>query len=278
MLGYYYCDRLMNDLLIEKRGHVLWLTINRPEQRNALNNEVLAALTDALRDAKSDHSVRAIVLTGAGDKAFSAGGDLKGGSGKGDADGKKPSGPFVIDYSRVEHALVTYFEEIERCPVPIVARVNGHAMGGGLGLVASADIAIAADHALFATPEVKAGLFPALILTYLVRVMPRRKLAEMAIVGEPMTAAQALEYGLLNAVVPLAELDAKVDTLLATILQRSPTAIRLGKHGLHAVQDMTLSQCLDYMQLMVGRMVLTEDAVEGLAAFTTKRKPLWTGR
>ncbi len=261
----------MSDVLIDKRGQVLWLTINRPEQRNALTNDVLGTLTGALRDAKADPALRAIVITGAGDKAFCAGGDLKSASSK---DGNVFQAPQGI----VENALVTFYGEVEHCTLPLVARVNGHAMGGGLGLVAACDLAVAADDALFATPEVKVGLYPMLITTYLMRLVPRRKLAEMALVGEPLVAAQAVEYGLINAAVPRADLDTKVNAICAALAERSPTAIRLGKHALHAVQDMTLPQCLDYMTLMLDRLTQTEDAREGFAAFTGKRKPLWTGQ
>jgi enoyl-CoA hydratase/carnithine racemase len=261
----------MSDVLIEKRGHVLWMTINRPEQRNALTNDVLRALTGALRDARGDPALRAIVITGAGDRAFCAGADLK-------AAAARDGSAFQVPPGAVENALATFFAEVERCTLPLVARVNGHAMGGGLGLVAACDLAVAADDALFATPEVKVGVYPLLITTYLMRLVPRRKLAEMALVGEPLDAARAVEYGLVNAAVPRAELDAKVDALVAALTERSPTAIRLGKHALHAVQDMTLAQCLDYMTLMLDRLAQTEDAREGFAAFTGKRKPDWTGR
>jgi methylglutaconyl-CoA hydratase len=261
----------MSDVLIERRGHALWLTINRPDQRNALNGDVLGALTGALRDAKDEPSLRAIVITGAGDRAFCAGADLKGAA---DKDG----GAFHVSPGVVENALATFYAEVERCTLPLVARINGHAMGGGLGLVAACDLAVAADDALFATPEVRVGVYPLLVTTYLMRLVPRRKLAEMALVGEPLDAARAVEYGLINAAVPRADLDAKVDALVAALVERSPTAIRLGKHALHAVQDMTLAQCLEYMTLMLDRMTQTEDAREGIAAFTGKRKPAWSGR
>jgi enoyl-CoA hydratase/carnithine racemase len=261
----------VSDVLTERRGAALWLTINRPQQRNALNHDVLAALTAGLREAKGDAALRAIVLTGAGDKAFCAGGDLKGAAG--------PDGnAFVAPQGTVDNPLAAFYAEVERCTLPLVARVNGHAMGGGLGLVAACDFALAADDALFATPEVKVGLYPLLITAYLMRLLPRRRLAEMSLTGEPLTAGQAVEYGILNAAVPRADLDAKVSALVATLAERSPTAIRLGKHALHAVQDMTLPQCIDYMTLMLDRLAMTEDAREGFAAFTGKRTPVWTGR
>jgi enoyl-CoA hydratase/carnithine racemase len=185
---------------------------------------------------------------------------------------------FQVPQGVVENGLAAFYAEVERCTLPLIARVNGHAMGGGLGLVAACDFAIAADDALFATPEVKVGLYPMLITTYLMRLVPRRKLAEMSLTGESLPAELAVEYGLLNAAVPRAELDAKVDGLIATLSDRSPTAIRLGKHALHAVQDMTLPQCLDYMTLMLDRLTLTEDAQEGFSAFSAKCKPAWSGR
>jgi methylglutaconyl-CoA hydratase len=261
----------VSEVLTERRGAALWLTINRPEQRNALTNGVLGALTDALRDAKGAPALRAIVLTGSGEKAFCAGGDLKGAA-------SKNGNIFQAPQGFVDNALATFYAEVERCTLPLVARVNGHAMGGGLGLVAACDFAVAADDALFATPEVKVGLYPLLITAYLMRLVPRRKLAEMSLTGEPLVAAQAVEYGLVNAAVPRAELDVRVDALVGMLAERSPTAIRLGKHALHAVQDMTLQQCLDYMTLMLDRVALTEDAREGFAAFSAKRKPAWTGR
>jgi enoyl-CoA hydratase/carnithine racemase len=261
----------VSDVLIETRGAALWLTLNRPEQRNALTNDALAALTGALAEAKRDPALRAVVITGAGERAFCAGGDLKGAAAK---DGNA----FAVANGVVDNALAAFYTEVERCTLPLIARVNGHAMGGGLGLVAACDFALAADDALFATPEVKVGLYPLLITTYLMRLVPRRKLAEMSLAGEPIDAARAAEYGIINAAMPRGELDARVDALVATLAERSPTAIRLGKHALHATQDMTLAQCLDYMTLMLDRLAQTEDAAEGFAAFSGKRKPAWTGR
>jgi enoyl-CoA hydratase/carnithine racemase len=232
-----------------------------------LNNDVLQALTDALRDAKSDSALRAIVLTGAGDKAFAqAATSRTHREGRqrvsGAAGHRREWACNVLRRSRALHA-------------PLIARVNGHAVVGGLGLVAACDFAIAADDALFATPEVKVGLYPMLITAYLMRLVPRRKLVEMSLTGESLSAERAVEYGLLNAAVPRAELDARVNALIATLSDRSPTAIRLGKHALHAVQDMTLPQCLDYMTLMLDRLVLTDSReVCGVG----QAKPAWSGR
>ena len=131
---------------------------------------------------------------------------------------------------------------------------------------------------LFGTPETKIGLFPATILTYMLRILPRRKLMEMCITGEPFSAAEALDMGLVNYVVSAEELDRKVDWLLNRIVDKSPTGVRLGKAGLHAMQDMTMREALEYTQLLLPFMSQSEDAAEGMAAFTDKRAPDWPGR
>lgn len=260
----------MDEVLSEKRGPALWLTINRAEQRNALNAEVLGQLGAALKAATDDAGIRVVVLTGAGEKAFCAGGDLKAGSGK--------DGAFNAEMANLDNPLVSFYETVERCDLPIVARVNGHAMGGGLGLLACCDLAVAADDALLATPEVKVGLFPMVIGTYLTRLVPRRKLMAMSLLGDTISAREGVEYGLLNAAVPRSELDAHLTKLVDGLCARSPTAQRLGKHAMRAVEDMTLKQSHEYMRLMIARMPLTEDAREGMAAFGEKRSPQWTGR
>ena len=259
----------MSEVLCERREAVLWLTINRPEQRNALNADVLEQLCAALRAARTDNSLRAVVLTGSGDKAFCAGGDLKGSTDK--------SSAFNAEMARLENPLVQFYEEVERCDLPLLARINGHAMGGGLGLLACCDLAIAADDVLLATPEVKVGLFPMVIGSYLIRLVPRRKLMAMSLLGDTIGAREGVEYGLLNAAVPRGELDAKVASMLDTLCARSPTAQRLGKHALRAVEDMTLRQSHEYMALMIARLPLTGDAREGMAAFAQKRAPQWSG-
>lgn len=256
-------------VIVEKRDAVQWLTINREERRNAINEEVMTLLTDAVRTASSDSGLRAIVLTGAGDRAFCAGGDLRPG-----ADGT----PFTINWADPRHFVVDFLRAVSACPLPIVARVNGHVMAGGLGLLCACDLAIASDAARFGTPETKVGLFPMMILPHMLRILPRRKLMELCITGEAFTAAEALEMGLVNYIAPPADLDAKLEWFLGRITDKSPTAIRLGKQACHAMEDMSLYESLDYAQLMLPAMAQTEDAREGMRAFTEKRPPVWTGR
>ena len=167
---------------------------------------------------------------------------------------------------------------MENCNKPIIGRINGHAMGGGAGLVCACDITVMASTARIATPEVKIGLFPMMIMPQMMRVIPRRRLLEMYITGEPWSAEQALEYGIVNYVTEPEALDTKVDELTSQITARSPSAVRLGKYSYHAMQDMTIEQQFRFAETMLPRIATTEDAREGFSAFLEKRKPKWTGR
>jgi enoyl-CoA hydratase/carnithine racemase len=248
---------------------IQWITINRPERRNALNEEVVRTIDAGIAGAVADRDCRAIVLTGAGDQAFCAGADLQ---------KNVAGGAFDVDFSRPRHYIVDLFKRIAECPLPLVARVNGHVMAGGFGLLCACDMAIAADDIRIGTPESKIGVTPMMILPYMLRVLPARRLQEMCITGEPFTAAEALEWGVLNYVAPRAELDAKLQWLLGRVLDKSPTAIRLGKQAFNAMRDMSLRESLEYAQAMVPIMSSTQDAAEGKASFQEKRKANWSGR
>jgi len=254
-------------VLYERKGPVAWLTINRHEVRNAINNQVMAEMHDLIERAESDREVRAIVITGAGDRAFCAGGDLQ------------PSvGNFVRDFSRMDLPLVKLVLKATQSPLPMIARVNGHVMAGGTALLAMVDIAIAVDTARFGLPEVKIGMFPLQVDALLQRLIPRRKMVEMSLTGEPITAQEALSIGLVNHICPPAELDAKVDWMLGRLLDKSPTAQRLGKQSMEAIAAMNLQESMTFMAQQLGMMALTEDSKEGLSAFAEKRQPTWTNR
>jgi len=255
-----------SEVLIETRDAVQWLTINRPDKRNALHGGVIAALRDGLRQAHENPSVRAIVLTAAGDKAFCAGGDLQ------------PGKAFVFDFSRPNVDYADLLRDAHAATLPIVARVNGTCMAGGMGLLCMADMAVAADHALFGLPEVKVGVFPMQVLSLLQNLVSPRLVREWALTGEPFGAIDAQAAGLLNYVVPASELDAKVDWLIGRLIDKSPTAIRRGKYAMRAIEAMSFEQAIAYTESQIGSLALTEDAREGMAAFNEKRKPAWTGR
>lgn len=255
------------DVLAEIRGHALWLTINREARRNAISAAVLEGLSAGIRDAAANPAIRAIVLTGAGQKAFCAGADLSGGT-----------AAFGRDQAEPTTAFANLFRLAKATNLPIVARVNGVCMAGGMGLLAMCDMAVAVDQAIFGLPEVKVGVFPMQVLSVLQDLVPPRVLNELCITGEPIDAAEARAVGLVNHVVPAAELDAKVDWLLARITDKSPTAIRRGKYAMRAVRSMTFDQAIAFTEGQIALMAMTEDAHEGVAAFNEKRKPVWTGR
>ena len=257
----------MTEVLLEKRGQVMWITINRPERRNAMNDAVCAGIMAGFTAASADPDMRAVVLTGAGDRAFCAGADLASGSGS-----------FKYDYSKVGVPFVAMMKQARNLTLPLLARVNGHAMAGGLGMLGMCDMAVAVDTARFGMPEVKIGVFPMQIMAVLQRLIPSRKLYEMALTGEPITAAEALELNLLNYVVPANELDAKLDWLINRLLDKSPTAIRRGKYAMRVTEQLNLDQAAVFMEAQIGTLALTEDAAEGRAAFIEKRAPHWPNR
>jgi len=256
-------------VLVERRGAVQWITINRIERRNALNEDVVRTIEVAIVDAQSSRDIRAIVLTGAGDKAFCAGADLA----------RNTTGSaFAIDFAEPRHYVADFFKRLLECRLPVIARVNGAVMAGGFGILCACDLAVAADDVKFGTTEPKIGATPMMILPHMLRILPPRRLQEMCITGEVFTAKELLEWGVVNYVVPRAELDSKIDWLLGRITDKSPTAIRLGKQAFNAMRDMDLRASLEYAQVMIPVMASTADAKEGMSAFQDKRSPAWTGR
>jgi enoyl-CoA hydratase/carnithine racemase len=253
-------------VLHQKRGCAFWITLNRPDKRNALNAEVIAGIRAGYRQAHADPEVRVIVLTAAGEKAFCAGGDLQPGKG------------FAFDLSRPNIDYADMLREAQNATLPAIARINGVCMAGGMGLLCMTDLAVAADHVLFGLPEVKVGLFPMQVFSLLQDLAPRRVIREWALSGEPFSAVEAKEAGLINHVVPAADLDAKTDWLIARVADKSPTAIRRGKYALRAIEAMSFDQAIAYTESQIALVAMTEDAKEGLASFNEKRKPVWSGR
>jgi enoyl-CoA hydratase/carnithine racemase len=246
-------------------GAVATITLAIPERKNPIGPLMVNELLYALDDAKDDKSVRVVVLTGKGG-AFSAGGDLKQMSGGDEEPALAPKG----DYAD----LLLRFRSMGK---PVVARVEGPAMGGGLGLVASCQIAIAGQSAVLATPEVRRGLWPMQIMTALEPLVPRRQLMSMMLLGEKLSADQALEAGLLTTVVPDEQLDTAVADVAAKLAAQSPTAMRMGLDAFYVQEGQPIEQALPYLRDQLFALLSTDDAREGLAAFFEKREPKWKG-
>lgn len=261
-------EKVTEPVTIERRGPALWITINREERRNALNERVAGLIHSGLDQAEADRDVRAVVLTGAGDKAFCAGGDLQL-----QADGT----PFTIDVADPRHYVARLLRRMDSCRLPLVARVNGHALAGGLGLVCACDLVVAREDAMLGVSEVKVGIFPMMILPFLLRVISYRRMMELCLSGEPMLAREAEGERIINYAVPAEELDTKLEWLLARVTDKSPTGIRLGKQALSKIREMSTDAALEYAQFMLANMSRTKDAREGFAAFNEKRKPNWSG-
>ncbi len=254
------------ELSIETRGPVLWLIITREERRNAMSHGVLASLAQAIGAAQSQRHIRAIVLTGAGSKAFCAGADLQ------------STNAFTTDYSEPHGHLAQLLRVAKASTVPLIARINGACMAGGMGLMSMCDLAVAARHAVFGLPEVKVGVFPAQVLSVLQHLIPRRKLAEMCLTGEPIGAQQALDYGLVNYLNDEgSDVDAKLQWLVDRLLDKSPAAIRRGLYTMKKVEAMAFEESMAFTESQIALFTLTEDAKEGQAAFREKRSPLWKG-
>lgn len=252
------------ELLAEQRGPALWLTITREERRNAMSHGVLAGMATAITTAQTDRAVRAIVITGAGSKAFCAGADLQ------------SAKAFTTDYSEPYGHLAQLLRVARASTVPLVARVNGTCMAGGMGLLAMCDMAVAARHAVFGLPEVKVGVFPAQVLSVLQHLIPRRKLAEMCLTGEPLSADEALALDLVNYVDD--DVDAKLQWLLDRLLDKSPAAIRRGLYTMKKIEAMPFEESMSFTESQIALFTLTDDAKEGQKAFQEKRKPDWKGQ
>jgi len=253
----------------ERDGAIARVTINRPEAHNALSPEVIEGLLAAFDRAAADPAVRVVVLTGAGDRAFCAGGDL---GGRGFRDRS------FVERHHDRRRFADLFRCLNRLGVPVIARVRGHCLAGGFGLALGCDLVVASDDSTFGTPEVKRGLMPMMIMATIFRNVGRKKGMELLLTGDRISAAEAERLGLVNHVVPPDQLDARVDELAAKIAAMSPAVVRLGRDAFYAMQDMGFDQALDYLQSMLTVNLGTEDAIEGVRAFLEKREPAWKGR
>jgi len=208
-----------------------------------------------------------VVVTGAGDRVFSAGGDL---------------GASIAEGTLAGHALRREYgallEALAGSPLPTVARVNGHALGGGLGLVLACDLAVAVDSAELGTPEIDVGLFPMMVLAWLQRHVGRKRALELLLTGDRLKADEALRWGLVNRVVPRGELDASTRALVARVAGKSRAVLALGKSSFRTADDLALPEAMDFLAGQLTLNLGTEDAAEGISAFLQRRPPRWKDR
>ena len=251
------------------RDRVAVLTLNRPERRNALSPGLIRALDGALATAQADDGVGAVVITGAGERAFCAGGDLAGGLG---------GATGALAAHRERGGFAALIQRLHGLGKPVVAGVNGDALGGGFGLMIACDCAVVEPGARLGTPEINVGLFPMIITAELVRNIPRKILLEMMFTGRRISAEEARSWGMINAVSVAGGALEQAVALAGTMASKSPAILRLGKDAFYQTADLPLEAALKLLHFQLELNLQSEDAMEGISAFLQKRPPVWTGR
>jgi enoyl-CoA hydratase/carnithine racemase len=258
----------LTHVLYETRERVAIITLNQPDKRNPLSGQMLHDIVAALNEAKRDDEVRVVMLTGAGDKAFCAGADLSGFGGE----------ATEVEKHLGRGAFVEMFLTMERLGKPIIGCVNGHALAGGFGLALGCDMLVAADTATLGTTEINVGLWPMMIMALITRQLPRKRCMELFMTGKRISADQALEWGLVNSVVPQAQVREEAWKLALTLTNKSPLIMRLGRDAFYAIDGLDFETALRHLQAQLTLVTLTEDSVEGVTAFLEKRDPNFKGR
>jgi len=254
-------------ILLDRKGAVAVIRINRPDKLNAMNSKVKEEIIHALGDLEKDDAVHVAVITGVGDKAFVAGADIN------EFAGKKP----IDQWNAYGHTSL--YNVVDRFPKPILAMINGYCLGGGCELAMACDIRVASDRASLGQPEINIGIIPGGGGSQrLPRLVGLGKALEMILTGERISAAEAHRIGLVDLVVPHADLEAKTMELAEKIASKSPAAVRLAKAAVKASMNMPLNEGLRHEQSLFSVVFSTEDKEEGVRAFLEKRSPAWKGR
>ena len=255
-------------LRYEVEDGIATITLDSPQNRNALSNELLTELLDAFESARGDEAVRCVVLTSSHEKVFSAGGNLD---------------QFASDVSLVHKHFGTerfpeLFKLIGGLGKPTLCAANGHVLAGALGIALACDLVVAKESATFGTPEINVGLFPFMIMALIYRNVPRKKANEMMLLGERLSAEEAREAGIVNKVVPAEEFDEAVADWARKLASKSPVLNKLGKDAIYRQMDMPFDEALDFLRSQLSIAFTTEDVQEGVRAFFEKREPEWKGR
>jgi enoyl-CoA hydratase len=255
-------------ILYEHDDGVATITLNTPDNRNALSNQLLGELIDAFERARDDPQIRCVVLASSHEKVFSAGASL---------DQFSADVPLVHKHFGTER-FPRLFKLIGRLGKPTICAANGHVLAGSLGIALACDLIVAKDTATFGTPEINVGVFPFMIMALIYRNVPRKKTNEMLLLGERLSAEEALEAGIVNRVVPAGEFDGAVDEWARRLASKSPVLMKLGKDAMYRQMDMPYDEALDFLRSQLSVAFTTEDIQEGVKAFFEKREPQWTGR
>ena len=257
---------MSDDLLYAVKDSTAFLTINRESRRNAISQEMITSLLAHLDHVDGDPDIRAVCITGSGEKAFCSGADL--------------AVTLTNEQDRLRGAknYATLLKTMSRFGKPLVARVNGPCLAGGLGLMLSCDIIIARDDAYFCTPEANVGIFPMMVGALLYQNVSRKKAVEMVLTGRKVPAPEAEAMGLITRAVDPAALDKTIGETLDLLTSKSPIGTRIGKHAFRTMMDMEFDHAVDYLCEALGKVIATEDAMEGMRAFMEKRKPRFQGK
>jgi enoyl-CoA hydratase len=251
----------------DERG-VATLTLNDPDTRNSLSAEMLGELTAAFRRAQEAADVRCVVLASSHEKVFSSGANLGGFANE---------VPLVAKHIASER-FVELFKLIGSLGKPTLCATRGHVLAGALGIALACDLIVASEEATFGTPEINVGTFPFMIMALIYRNVPRKKANEMLLLGERLSAQDALAAGFVNRVVPAERFQEAVDEWAGKLARSSPVIMRLGKDAMRRQLDMPLDDALDYLRAQLSLALSTDDIVEGVTAFFQKREPQWSGR
>ena len=247
---------------------VATITLDTPDNRNALSNELVSELIDAFEGARDDEAVRCVVLTSSHEKVFSSGASLDQFSGEASLVGKHLGA----------ERFPRLFRLIGELGKPTICAANGHVLAGALGLALVCDLIVAREEATFGTPEINVGLFPFMIMALIYRNVPRKKTNELLLLGQPLSAEEARDAGLVNRVVTADEFEAAVAEWAGKLASKSPVAMKLGKDAMYRKMDMPFDEALDYLRSQLTIALSTEDVQEGVKAFFEKRTPNWSGR
>ncbi|MCG3174514.1 MAG: Carnitinyl-CoA dehydratase [Myxococcota bacterium] len=260
---------LYETLKLSPRGEILEVRLNRPDVHNAFNQTLVRELREAFEQIGKSESVRVVIVTGEG-KSFCAGADLK---------WMSDMANFTVEQNHEDAAaLAAMFNAVYNCPKPVIGRINGAAVGGGVGLTSVCDVAVAAEGAAFGLSEVRIGLVPAVIFPYLLRKVQISPLVELTLTSERISAARAREIGLVNHVVPEAELDAQVTKIASMMLNAGPCALANAKELIRLVPGMPLPQANEYTARVIAEQRVSPEGQEGMRAFLEKRSPSWAGK